>query len=65
MRCPHCGQTLSESSTTCTRCQADLSRATRRKDALISLAVAVVGMAVVALLVYIVLNWHQMQLMRA
>lgn len=65
MRCPHCGQILTSTPATCPRCQGDLSPAARRKDMLISLLVAVIGIAVVALVAYIVLNWHEMQLMRS
>ena len=63
MRCPHCGQILNDGLTTCTRCQGDLSPASRRKDVLVSLAVAIVGIVIIAILAYVVLNWHEMQLL--
>ena len=63
MRCPHCGQTLSNGTQECNRCHADLSPATRRKELLVSVLVALIAIACIAALTYVVLEWHEAQLM--
>lgn len=61
MRCSHCGQPLDGAETTCSRCGASNDSATRRRDLCISLVVALIAVAFVALLVFVVLNWYTAQ----
>ena len=63
MRCPHCGQTLAQESPACPRCQADLTPAARGRELAVSLVVAVVAIAVVTALIFVVLNWHDAQML--
>ena len=61
MRCPHCGQELANDTQVCSRCQADLSAAARKEDLVVSLVVALVAIVAIALLTFVVLNWHDAQ----
>lgn len=63
MRCSHCGQELTDDTQVCSRCQADLSAAARKKDLVVSLAVALIAIVAVALIVFVVLNWHDVQML--
>ncbi|MDO4798034.1 MAG: hypothetical protein Q4A01_08440 [Coriobacteriales bacterium] len=64
MRCPHCGQRLPDGTQECDRCYADLSPAKRRAELLASVLVALVAIVCVALLTYVVLGWHEAQLLQ-
>ena len=62
MRCSHCGQDLSEGETVCPRCHADLTQSARLHGFIVSVAYALAGIAIVALLTYYVLSWYELQI---
>ncbi|MBR3225179.1 MAG: hypothetical protein IKF78_07650 [Atopobiaceae bacterium] len=53
---------MPDGASTCTRCGADLSSASRLRFALTTLAFAVIAVAFISLLIYLVLWWHESQL---
>ena len=63
MHCSHCGENLTDGAIECTRCGADLSARARRHSMLVTLAFAVVSIAVVAIIVCLVLHWHESQVL--
>lgn len=62
MHCRSCGEDLPDGTSTCTRCGADLTSASRRRFALTTLVFAILATAVVSLVVFAVLWWHESQL---
>lgn len=63
MRCSCCGQKLDDGATTCTRCAADLTHAAKRRRLVISVVYATIAIVLVALLIFVVLSWHEAQML--
>lgn len=62
MRCTHCGQKLVAGLPACTRCGTDLTAHARHKRLLHTVIFFVVAAAFAALLIYVVLRWHDAQI---
>ena len=63
MRCLQCGQELEFGVFTCTRCGADCSFYKTWRSIAATLLFAAVSIAVIAAIVYVVLYWHETQVL--
>lgn len=63
MRCLQCGQELESGVITCDRCGADCSSDKAGRSIAATLLFAVISIAVIAAIVYVVLYWHETQVL--
>lgn len=62
MRCPCCGQRLEKDVDVCTRCATDITPTSIRRSVLITILYALIVLAIIGLIVYMGLSWHDAQL---
>lgn len=63
MRCLYCGQELEPNATTCGRCGADLSSGKLMRSLVKTLLLAAVSITVIAVIIYVILYWHETQVL--
>lgn len=63
MRCFHCGQNLPNPEAACPRCGACNDTSTRKHELLVSVALVLIALVVVGIIAFVVLTWHDAQLM--
>ncbi len=62
MQCPYCGHMLPNDAAQCLHCKAVISMSNKRHETLVTILFVACALAFVALLVYAVLFWHDLQL---
>lgn len=62
MQCPYCGHMLEKDAAQCLHCKAVVSKPNHKHESLVTVLFVACALAFVALLVYAVLFWHDLQL---
>lgn len=62
MRCHYCGKTLEKETATCPRCGSEGCCEVDWRDIALTIVFALISIAIVAILVFAVLAWHESQI---